>query len=288
MVKTLNSTILCLVTILLPVLSQAQQVAKPKFSPFSSKAYDKVSWGFRAGFNLTTAHFADVDARKSLDASPSLGWTIGALAQFKLNAKFAFQTEVNYLEKTSRFSYDQGNSQNEMTMHFADITMLLKRKFTFFWGKNIESEIHLSAGPNMSYWLDAKGQMKVGDGPDLTYDVVMNGAPDGNYNNLYINGVNRWLFGIDLGIGFNAPITPRQKIYVEFRATLGQTNLGTPTGTSYMNLIGFGGSDFQQNLLQANLKTFSLTAAYTFSYNYFDARKGHSTKDKLYRKPKHR
>ncbi|MDZ4715662.1 MAG: porin family protein [Cytophagales bacterium] len=288
MFKILNSVILCVVTNLAPFLGLGQDHVKPKFSPFSAKAYDKISWGFRAGISMTTPHFADVDARKILDAQPTLGWTAGALVQFKLNAKYAFQTEFGYSQKTSVFIYDQGFSRNEMVMNFVDASMLLRRKIPFEWGKEIESEFIISIGPNVNYWLDAKGNMKSGDGAGLDYTVVFDEVPDANYNNLYLNGINRALFGIELGIGVNAPITARQKVYVEFRATLGQTNLGTTKSTSYIDIVGFGGSTFQEHLLKSNLKTFSISAAYTFSYNYFNARKGHSTKDKLYHKPKHR
>lgn len=287
MSQTLNSTIFYLVTSFLPVLVQGQEVKEPKQSPFSAKSYEKFSWGFRGGINMTTPHFEDVDARKSLDAKPSIGWTIGALAQFKLTNQYSFQTEVGFTQKTSRFLYEQGTKENEMTLHFTDISLLLRRKIKFEWGKNIQSDFIISFGPNINYWIDAKGKMGSVDGSPTEYEVVMDGTPDANYNNMYLNGVNRWLFGIDLGIGVNAPITSKQKVYVEFRASLGQTNLGTSTSTSSINLIGFDGSDFQENLLKANLKTFSITAAYTFSFNYFESKTGHSTKDKL-NKPKRR
>ena len=286
MSKTLNSAIFCLVTSFLSVLAYGQETSAPKESPFAAKSYEKFAWGFRGGLNMTTAHFADVDARESLDAKPSLGWTIGALAKFKLTNQYDFQTEIGFTQKTSTFSFDGGTNQNEMLMQFVDISMLLKRRFNFTWGKDIHSDIFIGIGPNINYWLNANGKISYGDGPGIEYEVVMNGTPDANYNNLYLNGVNKWLFGIDLGIGANAPITPKQKIYVEFRASFGQTNLGTNGSTSFINIIGFVGSDFQENLLKANLKTFSITAAYTFSFNYLESKTGHSTKDKLVKKRK--
>lgn len=279
---------MCFVTILLPFLAQTQDEEASKANPFEAKSYEKFAWGFRAGLNMTTPHFADVDARKSLDAQPTLGWTIGILTQFKLTDRYAFQTEVGYSQKTSRFLFDKGNGENEMVMHFVDMSLLLRRRFAFEWGKNIQSDFIISVGPNVNYWVNARGKITTGGGSPFEYNVVMDGTSDANYNNMYLNGVNRWLFGIDLGIGVNAPITSKQKIYVEFRGTLGQTNLGTNSSTSFINLIGFGGSDFQQNFLKANLKTFSVTAAYTLSYNYFESKTGHSTKDNLLKKKSNR
>ena len=286
MLKILNSTFLALVTSLLPLLTLAQE-PETKTSPFSALSYEKFLWGFRAGLNVTTPHFDDPDVRKLLDAQPSLGWTLGAVAQVKLTERYAFQAELGYTNKTSRFLYDNGGAENKMAMDFLDMSLLLRRRFNLNWGKSIHSDIFIGVGPNINYWLSAQGTLTTIDvEPAFDYNVVMDGTPDANYSNMYLNGVNRWLFGIDLGVGINAPISARQKIFLEFRATLGQTNLGTSSSTSFMNIVAFNGSTFQQNLLQQNLKTFSITAAYTFSFNYLESKKGHSTKDRLVKKKK--
>ncbi len=283
--KALNSAILCLVTSILPNLVLAQEPETTKESPFDAKSYEKFLWGFRGGLNMTTQHFEDPDARQQLDAQPALGWTLGAVAQFKLTNRYAFQTELGYSKKTSRFTFDGGQAENTMSMDFLDVSLLLRRRFMFTWGKDIRSDVFIGVGPNINYWLGAQGKITTSAG-DTNYEIVMNGTPDANYNNMYLNEVNRWLFGIDLGVGINAPITQHQKIFVEFRASLGQTNLGSPTSTTFINLVGFGGSAFQENLLQSNLKTFSITAAYTFSLNYLESKMGHSNKEKMFKKRK--
>ncbi len=269
----------------MPTLVLGQEIATPKESPFDVKSYEKFLWGFRGGLNMTTPHFSDVDAREQLDAQPTLGWTIGAVAQFKLTSRYAFQTELGYSNKSSRFTFDGGQAENTMNMDFLDASLLLRRRFAFKWGKDIHSDLFIGVGPNINYLLGANGKITTAAG-DTNYEIVMDGTPDANYNNMYLNGVNRWLFGVDLGVGINAPISPHQKIFVEFRASLGQTNLGSSSSTAFINLVGFGGSAFQENLLKANLKTFSITAAYTFSFNYLESKMGHSDKEKMIKKRK--
>lgn len=286
MFNALNSLIFCIVTTFLTVVTVVgQELETPKESPFDVHSYDKFIWGFRAGLNVTTPHFEDPDARKALDGQPTIGWTIGALGQFKLTNRYAFQAELGYSKKTSRFTYDGGASENRMDMDFIDLSLLLRRRYMFEWGKNIRSDVFIGVGPNINYWLSAQGTFNNPSG-STPYNIIMDGTPDANYNNMYLNGVNRWLFGIDLGVGINAPITAHQKIFIEFRATLGQTNLGGSGSEAFINLVGFNGSTFQQNLLKSNLKTFSITAAYTFSTNYVESKMGRSNKDNMIKKRK--
>lgn len=263
-----------------------QELETSKENPFDEKSYDRFLWGIRGGLNVTTPHFEYADARQALGAQSSLGWTLGAVGQFKLTNRWAFQSEIGYSKKVSSFSFDSDGSVNKMSMDFVDISLLLRRRFMFTWGKNIHSDVFFGVGPNINYWFGAQGTGVSSTGEAYDYNIVIDGTPDANFQNLYLNGVNRWLFGIDLGVGINAPITPKQKIFLEFRASLGQTNLGSNSSSVYINQAGFNGSMFQQNLLKSNLKTFSITAAYTFSFNYAKSHMGKSTKDKMIKKRK--
>lgn len=288
--KALNSAIFCILASFLATMAMGQELETPKESPYNENSYDRFLWGFRAGINATTPHFEDADARKALGAETSIGWTIGAVGQFKLTNRWAFQSELGYSKKVSSFSFDTDGSVNRMSMDFIDISLLLRRRFWFSWGKDIRSDVFVGIGPNINYMLGASGTSIAVDGQSYPYNIVIDGTPDANFNNLYLNGVNRWLFGIDIGVGINAPISPKQKVFVEFRASLGQTNLGSESSSVYINQAGFNGSMFQQNLLKSNLKTFSITAAYTFTFNYAKSHMGKSTKDSMVkkRKPKRR
>ncbi len=284
--RLMNSICCLIVTILCHLDGFSQEKSAPKESPFSAKTYERFSWGARIGPNVTFPHFSDPDAKTSMSSLPAIGFVVTGLTQFRMGDHYSFVAEVGYSQKTSKFSFANGNSENSLHMQFFETSMALRRRFNFKLRKDVYSEFYIHAGPNIDYWISGKGQISTGDGPPAAYNVVFDKTPDGNYNNMYLNGVNRWLFGIDLGVGANAPISAKQKIYVELRATLGQTNLGANSGTSYINLIGFGGSDIQQNLLKSNLKSFTISAAYTFSYNYLAAKTGHSTKDSLRKKKK--
>lgn len=285
MLKVLNSAILCIFSSVLPFLVSGQELETPKESPFDAKSYEKFLWGVRGGLNVTTPHFDDADAQMAFGSLPTIGWTVGAVAQFKLSNRYAFQSEIGYTRKSSRYTYDSDGSENRIDLDLLDISLLLRRRFNFEWGKNIRSDLFVGVGPNINYWLSASGSITNYSGT-TSYNIVLDGVPDGNFNNIYLNGVNQWMFGVDLGVGINAPITPKQKVYVEFRATLGQTNLGRNSGAAYTNLVGFNGSLLQENFLKQNLKTFSITAAYTFSLNFLESKMGHSTKDKMVKKRK--
>lgn len=278
----------CLLVIILTQLNVfGQEKSTPKESPFSSKTYERFSWGVRVGPNVTLVHFSDPDAKASMSAIPAVGFVATGIIQFRLGDHYNFVTEAGYAQKSSQFSFANGGSENKLNMQFIELSGALRRRFQFKLKKDVMSDLFIHAGPNVDYWLTgATGKISTGDGPPANYTVVFEKTPDGNYNNMYFNGINRWLFGIDLGVGMVAPITNKQKITVEIRATLGQTNLGTNSSTSYINLIGFGGSDIQQNLLKSNLKTFTISASYTFSYNRLTAKTGHSTKDNIRKKKK--
>lgn len=283
--KATISSILGIIATFLPVLVVGQEIETPKESPFDVHSYEKFLWGIRAGFNVTTPHFEDADARDELHSQTTLGYTIGAVAQFKLTNRYAFQAEVGYSRKTHRFTFEPDLSENRMDMDIIDMSLLLRRRFMVEWGKSIRSDIFIGVGPNINYWMDATGLITTSAG-ESPYNIVFDGVPDANYNNMYLNGINRWLFGIDIGAGINFPITPKQKVFVELRASLGQTNLGGSSSSAFINLIGFGGSAFQENLLKSNLKSFSITAAYTFSLNYMQSKMGRSSKDKMEKRKK--
>jgi hypothetical protein len=115
------------------------------------------------------------------------------------------------------------------------------------------------------------------------------------YNDLgvyHFNNANRFFFGIDLGVGAYAPITNRQKVYVEFRVTLGQTFIKKrDTKATLGGVIGGvtdpanpdlnqGGPGQFSDPLTTNMKTLTLSAIYTFDFDKRLSKQGKSTLDK--------
>jgi hypothetical protein len=96
----------------------------------------------------------------------------------------------------------------------------------------------------------------------------------GEFDKVYMIDVNRWLFGIDIGVGMEAPIRKTQRIMTELRFTWGHTYFGDQTSQNY-NTIGW-----TDNNMRGNEKVLSLTVAYMFDMDLRLNKTGRSTKDK--------
>ena len=232
----------------------------------------KFSLGVKGGISVTSAYFPDKDIRRQFGSSPKLGYTAGGLIGFPLKKDFSFLTEVAYTQKGRRVMINESAWENNATYRFIDFSMGLRKSYVTGIIKNVKSHWFFNVGPNIEYWISGKGKIITG-GPGASYTVVFDKAPDSNFNNNYLNGVNRWLFGLDLGAGFDAPITKQKRVNVELRFTWGQTFLGKKNSTSSLEILGF------EDNLRSNLKTLTLTAAYTLDMDLRDAKKGRSVKD---------
>ena len=153
--------------------------------------------------------------------------------------------------------------------------MMLRRSFPLNLGPNIPSQWFVNVGPRVSYWISGKG--KVDAGGSYNYTVVFTEMPqdvsEPDFDKMYMHDVNRWLFGIDVGVGFNAPLKQNRKLSTELRFTSGHTFFGTKTSATNRTL------GFSDNL-RANEKILTLTVAYVIDVNVQQSRKGKSTKDK--------
>ncbi|MFZ5970444.1 MAG: porin family protein [Bacteroidota bacterium] len=240
-------------------------LAQPQSQPFSL--------GIKAGPNVTLAAYEDRDLQKQFSPLPIPGYFVGGFIKFPLKNEYAFTSEFAYTRKgrITRFNEDWTNRAN---YHFADISMALRKSFRVKLGKNIPAHYFFSVGPNISYWLKGAGKVSVNPGGSSKYEVVFNGVPDANFFRNYYNEVNRWLFGIDLGIGGDAPILKNQRVYAEARFTWGHTYMGRKNSSSYMEILGF------EDNLRANFQTLSFVLTYALDFDLRNRKKGKSTKDK--------
>lgn len=234
----------------------------------------KFSLGVKAGPSLSTGRFRDSDLRDQFNAKAILGFTAGGIIVFPLKNEYSFATEVGFSRKGKKLEFNEGTWTNKANFSFLDMSMALRKSFDLQIRPDVQSKIIVGIGPNVAYWMKGKGEIDAG-GPTAKYSIAFNQEPDGNFNINYYNEVNRWLFGIDLGAGFEAPITSTQRILTEVRFTFGQTNLGKANSTSSVEILGF------QDDLRMNIKTLSITATYFFSFDLKEAKMGRSTKDKM-------
>jgi hypothetical protein len=255
-----NKYLLCAITFLVC----------PKFELYAQK----FSLGIKGGANITWAHFGDSDDRSEFNSKPTFGYTLGGLIAFPLKNNFTFVAEGAYAVKGRRISFNDNTWENKNKYSFFDMTMLLRKSFHLYIKENLPTKWYINIGPEISYWLAAKGKIHVRDqGP--SYTIFFDREADANFHNMYYNNINRWLFGLTVGLGFEAPIKKTQKLSFEFRFISGHTYLGDKN-SAYIEILGFKDTSLKQNL-----KVLQFTTAYTFDFDLKAAKKGKSTKDKI-------
>jgi hypothetical protein len=249
------------------------------FLPIFSYA-QKYSVGIKAGPLINWAGFGDKEDKDNFHNGVRLGYSAGGLISFPLKHEFDFFAEAAYSQKGRKLRFQDERRTNISTYKFIDLTMLLRKSFTFRLEKNIPSQWYFNIGPEISYWLSGKGTLGV-QSPGRPYTIVFNKTPDGNFNYMYMNDVNRWLFGLALGVGFRAPLMRNQHINTEFRFVSGHTYFGNKD-SSEIAILNF------QDTMKTNLKVFQVNVSYTYDFDVQQQRKGKSTLDKKMKNSKHK
>ena len=241
----------------------------------------KFSIGVKAGPLISWGSFGDKEDKAEYSHKIKPGFYAAGLLFFPLKNKYSFQTEFGFSQRGRKITFNKDSWENSATYYFADASMMLRRSFPLNLGPNIPSQWFVNLGPRVSYWISGKG--KVDAGGSYNYTVVFTEMPqevsEPDFDKMYMRDVNRWLFGIDVGVGFNAPLKQNRKLSTELRFTSGHTFLGTKTSATNRTL------GFSDNL-RANEKILTLTVAYTIDLNVQESRKGKSTKDREVKRKK--
>lgn len=235
----------------------------------------KFSIGAKAGALISWGNFGDKDDKDNFSHKVKPGAYVAGLVIFPLKNNYSFQTEFGASQKGRIITFNNDTWENNGTYYFGDAAMMLRRSFPLYLGPNIPSQWFVNIGPHINYWISGKG--KVTSGGSYSYKVVFSEMPQSpaspDFDKMYLHDVNRWLFGIDFGVGFIAPLKGNRKILTELRFTSGHTFFGTKTSASNRTL------GFTDNL-RANEKVLSLSVAYVLDINVQEGRKGKSTKDR--------
>ena len=252
------------------------------FILFAFPSYSqKFSLGLKGGPLASWASFGDKDDKTDFSHDPKIGYYLAGLVSFPLKKNYSFQTEFGFSQKGRKITFNNDTWENDATYYFGDAAMMLRRSFPLNIISNVPSTWFINIGPHISYWIQGDG--KIDAGGSYAYDVEFMQMPENpsepDFNKMYLNNINRWLFGIDIGVGFNAPLSNKKKISTELRFTSGHTFFGEKNSASNRTL------GFSDNL-RSNEKVISLTVAYVVDVNVQENRKGKSTKDKeIKRKP---
>jgi hypothetical protein len=276
----------CFSMIFSPVISRLSKLApflfiiclnKDLVAQPSQPQLPQYSLGILAGANLNYSTYGDRDTQKHFKPGVRPGYTVGGFVKLPMKDKFSFISEATFSQK-SRTTNFNGNWNNKTVFKMVGANMALRKSFPVRLKKNTPTNIFFGAGPSIEYLLSAKGRLKVTPGGVARYDVIFNGTPDSDFRHDYWNNANRWLFGLDLRAGGDAPLMGNQRIYLEVRFTWGQTFFGGKNSSSYMEILGF------EDDLKFNLKTLNIVAYYALDFDMKKSRMGKSTKDKEIRR----
>lgn len=236
----------------------------------------KYSMGARVAPCLIWPSFGDKDEKQTFSRGLIPGFSGSLLVSFPLKKNFDLFLEGGYSRKGRKLKFNNDEWTNRSTYNFIDLNMLLRRSYKFKLDKDVPSFFFFNLGPEVSYWLSGKGKTIV---TDIGYDytIVFNKPPDGDFKKMYMNDVNRWLFGIGLGVGLKAPVSKNQYITTELRFSSGHTFLGKKD-SSHIEILTY------QDTMLTNLKAISLSVSYSLDFDVQQSRKGKSTLKKSIRK----
>lgn len=233
----------------------------------------KYSVGIKAAPVFSWPSFANKEIKDTLSRGLRGGFTVGALVSFPMKNKFDFIAEAGYSQKGKRTRFNEV-IVNRATFTSFDATLLLRKSFTFRLEKNIPSDVYFNIGPDINYWTKGKGEF-TGGGKWYPYTIAFNDSV-GTIHEMAVERVNRWLFGLVVGVGIKAPLLGHQKIGLEVRFVSGHTYLSEERDIDQQH---FPILDFVDTY-KHNMKSVSLIVTYTLDFDVQRSRKGKSTLDR--------
>jgi hypothetical protein len=246
----------------------------------------KFTLGVKGGGSLTWPGFGDKEAKDVFHRKLKPGYHAGIIIGFPLKDNYNLLLEGGASRKGRIITFnDDPKWENNMSMYMTDMSMMLRRSFRFMLNKNTPAEGFINIGPEINYWLNSSGFVRVTDGPKYKYDVLFaaDSEPDvqGDYT-LSLQRVNRWLFSLGIGAGIKAPLGNNRFISAELRFLSGHTFLGKADSAWMERFIwGDGG---MQDTMKTNLKTVAFNIAYTLDIDLKEKNKGKSTIKKKLKK----
>jgi len=242
-------------------------------SGISASYAQKFAVGVKGGASVSFSSFGDKDDADLFTNSFKPGFFFAGLVNFPLKKQFSFQTEGGFSQRGRSIKFENDTWENSATYHFIDGSMMLRKSYPLQWAENVRGTWFFNVGPKISYWLNGKGT--VTSGGSYNYKVKFEKEPENptepDFNTMYLTDVNRWLFGLDLGIGVDAPTTALQRFVFEIRFTSGHTFYGSRS-SAFNRTLGF------KDNLRANEKIISFSVDYTLNRDLRDSKKGKSTK----------
>ncbi len=246
----------------------------------------KFTLGLKGGASFTWPGFGDKEGRDVFNRRIKPGYHAGFVVGFPLKNNYEVLLEGGASRKGRIVTFnDNPKWENNMSMYMTDMSMMLRRSFRFMLKKDTPAEGFINIGPEINYWFNSSGFVRVTDGPKYKYDVVFGADADpdvgGNYT-LSLQQVNRWLFSLGVGVGLKAPLGNSRFITTELRFLSGHTFLGK-SESAWMDRFIWGDGGMQDTM-KTNLKTVALNISYTIDIDLKEKNKGKSTIKKKLKK----
>ena len=243
---------------------------------FTPSAGQKFSIGLRAGGMLTYPGFASSDVKDTFGRKLKPGFNAGIFIGFPMKKNYEVIIEGGASQRGRILTFNDGVWANHLTMRMTDMGMLLRKYFKFHLSENVPIEAFVNLGPEINYWFSSKGFLQINYGIKFPYEIYYGATPPNDGERyMTLQHTNRWLFSLSIGGGVKAPLHNNHYVALDFRFISGHTFMGRKDSAFMEGVIwGDGG---MQDTFQTNLKTLSVSVAYSISKDVIESRKGKST-----------
>jgi len=231
----------------------------------------KFSLGVKAGVLGVYTNFPD--EKDTLKSNIKLGFNVAGLISFPLKRNCAFVAEAGFSQQGRSYTYSPTGDKWSGTYNFLDASMALRKYFHWNLIKHVSTDWFFNVGPNINYWLSGTARMTPYFGRQQHYTLAFDQTGQ-EFDKIYLKNENRWLYGINVGIGFTATTLRNQKILTELRMSWGQTYLGQRNSEYISGVAGI----MDEVSMKCNLKVLNVSVAYIFDRDIQKGRMGKSTK----------
>lgn len=219
-----------------------------------------VRFGPKVGVQACRAVYDNKEYYDRYNSNFGLAYHTGIVSNIKVSDLLSLQTEILFNQVTKRLKGIENNDFNQEKYKFISLPVLLRVSYPIGY-----NQLYFNAGPNVSYWLGGSGVLRTGEVAEynldeLQYTIAFDQA-ESSENVMVVTHPNRFLLGVDVGIGGMLPIQ-KHHIMIDFRYTFGHTNMAKPE-TQYIDILGF-----DDDLNYSN-HVFSLSCAYLIDFDFF-------------------
>lgn len=215
-----------------------------------------MQYGVKGGAQLSLFTSDDRTFRKSVKTQPRPGYHAGFVLSFKVKDRYFLHTEYLYSTKgkVNRGKIDKV-LEDRITYNYIEVPLLYNIHFKGSLGNTREFKWYAGAGPLFSYWLGGKGwinsdEFAENNFPPFEYKIRFGerGEDLKDFDIIYMNDVNRFQLGFNMGGGILLEPANSGKIMVDLRFELGHSWMGTATSTDYVLPVTYDDSLKGRNL----------------------------------------